>query len=163
VHREPLREVALQTTLKGVVDVLYDLFAHYSWVGIYVLERQQLVLHAWRGPQATEHLRIPITEGICGSAARSGRTEIVGDVSVDKRYLVCFPSTRSEIVVPVKKEGRVVGEIDIDSDQKSAFGERDRTFLERVAGILADRWQDLTLSSHAREEGGHDESHRQMG
>ena len=73
------------------------------------------------GPAATEHARIPIGQGICGAAAASGRTEIVDDVNADDRYLACFPSTRSEIVVPIAYEGRVVGEIDIDSDRPAAF------------------------------------------
>jgi GAF domain-containing protein len=82
-------------------------------------------------------VRIPIGQGICGAAAASGRTEVVDDVELDPRYLVCFPSTRSEIVVPISYEGRVVGEIDIDSDRPAAFGEEDRAFLERVALLIS--------------------------
>ena len=80
-------------------------------------------------------MRIPVGQGICGAAAASGETEIVDDVNADQRYLACFPSTRSEIVVPIAHAGRVVGEIDIDSDRPAAFGEDDRAFLERVALI----------------------------
>ena len=80
------------------------------------------MLGPWKGPQATEHVRIPIGEGICGAAAASGVTEVVDDVNADDRYLACFVSTRSEIVVPIAYEGRVVGEIDIDSDEPAAFG-----------------------------------------
>jgi GAF domain-containing protein len=61
----------------------------------------------------------------------------VADVNADERYLACFPSTRSEIVVPIAYEGRVVGEIDIDSDRPAAFGEDDRGFLERVALLIS--------------------------
>jgi L-methionine (R)-S-oxide reductase len=64
-------------------------------------------------------------------------TEIVDDVNADDRYLACFPSTRSEIVVPIVYEGRVVGEIDIDSDRPAAFGPDDRKFLERVALLIS--------------------------
>jgi L-methionine (R)-S-oxide reductase len=113
--------------------VLHDAFDHYSWVGIYLVEGGELVLGPWKGPQATEHDRIRIGEGICGAAAATGRTEVVDDVEADPRYLACFPSTRSEIVVPIRYEGRVVGEIDIDSDRPAAFTEEDRDFLERVA------------------------------
>ena len=63
--------------------------------------------------------------------------EIVDDVNADDRYLACFVSTRSEIVVPIAYEGRVVGEIDIDSDVPAAFGPEDRTFLERVALLIS--------------------------
>jgi L-methionine (R)-S-oxide reductase len=123
--------------LCAAVDVLHDRFDHYTWLGIYLLEGDDLVLGPWRGPEATEHVRIPVGQGICGAAAASGRTEIVDDVNADPRYLACFPSTRSEIVVPISYEGRVVGEIDIDSDTPAAFTEADRTFLERVAVLIS--------------------------
>jgi L-methionine (R)-S-oxide reductase len=117
--------------------VLNERIPHYSWVGIYLVEGTELVLGPWRGPEATEHVRIPIGQGICGAAASSGRTEIVDDVNADPRYLACFASTRSEIVVPIAFQGRVVGEIDIDSDEPAAFGEADRAFLERVATLIS--------------------------
>jgi L-methionine (R)-S-oxide reductase len=123
--------------LREVVSFLHDRFEHYSWVGIYLVEGDDLVLGPWRGPEATEHVRIPVGQGICGAAAASGRTEIVDDVNADPRYLACFASTRSEIVVPISFEGRVVGEIDIDSDEPAAFGEGDREFLERVATLIS--------------------------
>ena len=123
--------------LRRTVDVLHDRFDHYSWVGVYLVEGDDLVLGPWRGPQATEHVRIPIGEGVCGAAAASGRTEIVDDVNADPRYLACFVSTRSEIVVPIAYQGKVVGEIDIDSDAPAAFGEADRAFLERVAILVS--------------------------
>ncbi len=119
--------------LRRVVEVLHQRFDHYSWVGIYVVEDGELQLGPWRGQQATEHVRIPIGQGIWGAAAASGRTEIVDDVSADPRYLACFPSTRAEIVVPIRWHDAVIGEIDIDSDRPAAFGSRDREFLELVA------------------------------
>jgi L-methionine (R)-S-oxide reductase len=123
--------------LRAVVSVLDDRFDDYSWIGIYLVEGDELVLGPWQGPQATEHVRIPVGQGICGAAAASGQTEIVDDVNADPRYLACFPSTRSEIVVPISYEGRVVGEIDIDSDRPAAFSAEDRTFLERVALLIS--------------------------
>jgi L-methionine (R)-S-oxide reductase len=137
VDRVVNREAEADEVLRRVVELLHDRFAHYSWVGIYLVEGEDLVLGPWKGPQATEHVRIPIGEGICGAAAATGRTELVDDVSSDPRYLACFPSTRSEIVVPIPFEGRIVGEIDIDSDEPSAFGDADRTFLERVALLIS--------------------------
>ena len=123
--------------LTDVVEALHDDHEHYSWVGIYLVEGDDLVLGPWKGPEATEHVRIPVGQGVCGAAAASGETEIVDDVNADPRYLACFPSTRSEIVVPIARGGRVVGEIDIDSDQPAAFGDADRELLERVAGLIA--------------------------
>ena len=137
VDRIVNREDEADEVLRKTVDLLHDRFGHYSWVGIYLVEGDELVLGPWRGPQATEHVRIPIGRGICGAAAASGETEVVDDVEADERYLACFPSTRSEIVVPISYEGTVVGEIDIDSDASSAFGAEDRSFLERVALLVS--------------------------
>jgi L-methionine (R)-S-oxide reductase len=137
VDRIVNRESEADEVLRRVVEILHDRFDHYSWVGIYLVEGDDLVLGPWKGPQATEHVRIPIGEGICGAAAASGRTELVDDVNADARYLACFPSTRSEIVVPIVYEGRVVGEIDIDSDRPAAFTEADRAYLERVAVLIS--------------------------
>ena len=123
--------------LRGIVALLSERFPDYSWVGIYFVEGSDLVLGPWQGPEATEHVRIPIGSGICGAAAATGVTEIVDDVNADARYISCFPSTRSEIVVPIAYEGRIVGEIDIDSDRAAAFTADDRVFLERVADLIA--------------------------
>jgi GAF domain-containing protein len=123
--------------VRGAVEAIQDRLDTYSWVGIYFVEDEELVLGPWKGPSATDHVRIPIGEGVCGAAAASGVTEIVDDVNADPRYLACFPSTRSEIVVPVLYEGSVVAEIDVDSDAPAAFGEADRVFLERVANAIS--------------------------
>ena len=120
-----------------VVDLLHDRFPHYDWVGIYWVAGADLVLGPWTGPQATEHTRIPIGTGICGAAAASGRTEIVADVNADPRYLACFASTQSEIVVPIFDGGEVIGEIDVDGSDLGAFDETDARFLEEIAALLA--------------------------
>jgi hypothetical protein len=69
--------------LRRAVDLLHDGFDSYSWVGVYFVEGEELALGPWNGPEATEHVRIPIGEGVCGSAAASGQTEIVDDVNAD--------------------------------------------------------------------------------
>lgn len=123
--------------LDEVVLFLYENFDHYSWVGIYLVEGEYLILDPWKGPNATEHTKIPIGQGVCGAAAESGKTEIVDDVRKDDRYLACFLSTKSEIVVPIKKEDKIIGEIDIDSDKPAAFTKDDKLFLEEVADMLS--------------------------
>jgi L-methionine (R)-S-oxide reductase len=125
---------------ESMVKLLNMAVPTYSWVGIYTIEGNDLVLDAWAGPAATEHTRIPIGKGVCGFAAKAGKTEIVSDVSKDPRYLQCFLSTKSEIVVPISSEGRVVGEIDIDSDQLDAFSSVDREFLEAIARKASSLW-----------------------
>lgn len=125
---------------EALVKLLNSTVPTYSWVGIYIVEGSDLVLDAWAGPAATEHVRIPIGKGVCGFAAKAGRTEIVSDVSKDPRYLQCFLTTKAEIVVPISNQGKVVGEIDIDSDQLDAFSSVDREFLEAVARKSSVLW-----------------------
>jgi len=124
--------------VEDAVDFLYNNFKKYSWIGIYIVKNDYLVLGPWRGKQATEHTNIPIGKGICGSAAKSGKVEIIPDVNADSRYLSCFVSTKSEIVIPIKKNQKIVGEIDIDSDKTNAFTEEDAKFLEKVADMLSE-------------------------
>jgi L-methionine (R)-S-oxide reductase len=128
-----------EAAAQRAVEELHERFPHYDWVGIYWVDANgtDLVLGPWIGPEATEHTRIAIGSGICGAAAASGQTQIVDDVSADPRYLACFTSTRSEIVVPILAEGRVVGEIDVDGTDLAAFDETDRVFLEEIAALLA--------------------------
>ena len=128
-----------EAAAQRVVELLHDRFGQYDWLGIYWVdpEGQELVLGPWIGPEATEHTRIPIGVGICGAAAQSGQTQIVDEVSADPRYLACFDSTRSEIVVPIFAEGQVVGEIDIDGSDAAAYDETDARFLEEVAALLS--------------------------
>jgi len=109
----------------------------YSWVGIYLVKGNDLHIDAWSGPAPTTHTSIPIGKGICGWAAKTGRTEIVSDVSRDPRYMRCFANTKSEIVAPVLSGGKVVAEIDVDSDLPGAHSSVDREFLEAVAAKLA--------------------------
>lgn len=128
-----------EAAAQRAVEELHDRFSHYDWVGIYWLsdDGRELLLGPWMGPQPTEHTRIPVGTGICGAAAASGQTEIVDDVDADPRYLACFASTRSEIVVPIFGDGSVVGEIDIDGSDVAAYTETDARFLEEVAALLA--------------------------
>jgi len=123
--------------VRSFVQILRDSFATDSWVGVYLIDGDNLVLEAYAGDEATEHVTVPIGQGVCGAAAQSGETITVDDVSQDPRYLMCFPSTRSEIVVPITTLNGVIGEIDIDSDKLAAFSRRDREFLEQAAKLLA--------------------------
>jgi L-methionine (R)-S-oxide reductase len=87
----------------------------------------------------TEHVRIPVMQqGICGAAVAQGETLIVDDVSLDPRYLSCSVETQSEIVVPIRVSGKIVGEIDIDSHIRNTFGSEDRSFLEECAALFSE-------------------------
>ncbi len=124
--------------LERVVAVLKDSLPLYTWVGIYLLDGDELVLGPFLG-KPSPHTRIPLGRGICGAAATQKATIIVDDVNADPRYLACSIETQSEIVVPIMEGGRVLGEIDIDSDRRGAFGPADRALLEAVATIVAPR------------------------
>ncbi len=122
--------------LQDVVDLLYLLFDKYNWIGIYIVKDNNLILGPWKGIQATEHIKIPIGKGICGSAVKTGKTELINNVNNDNRYLACFTSTKSEIVVPIRRNDNIIGEIDIDSDKKDSFDHNDKEFLEEIATNL---------------------------
>ena len=120
-----------------IVEVLAANLPHYNWTGFYMLDPldpETLVLGPFVGAP-TLHVRIPVTEGICGAAVASGATVIVDDVGSDPRYLSCSIDTKSEIVTPIYANGKVIGEIDIDSHDPSAFTHADQVLLEEVSGI----------------------------
>ena len=122
--------------METVVRTLQAEHPDYTWVGIYLLYGNELVLGPFAG-KPSPHTRIPLGRGICGAAATEKATIIVDDVNSDPRYLACSVETRSEIVVPILTKGDVLGEIDIDSDQPAAFGDGDKRLLESVASLLA--------------------------
>ncbi len=125
--------------MDAIVELLHHRMSQYTWVGIYMMDGpSELVLGPFRG-EPSPHTRIPLNQGICGAAASQKQTVIVADVNADPRYLACSLETKSEIVVPIIHAGRCLGEIDIDSDQPSAFGDTDRQLLEAVAAKIAPR------------------------
>ena len=126
---------------RQVVQLLKDAMPHYTWVGIYLIEDDELVLGPFLG-KPSPHTRIALGAGICGAAASEKATIVVDDVNADPRYLACSIETKSEIVVPIMQDSEVLGEIDIDSDQPAAFGPSDRALLERIAPLLAEALSD---------------------
>jgi L-methionine (R)-S-oxide reductase len=126
------------TAMRQTVAALKSHLPGYSWVGIYLLDGNELVLGPYVG-KPSPHTRIPLGRGICGAAAAEKATIVVDDVSKDTRYLACSPETKSEIVVPIMRGSDVLGEIDVDSDHPAAFGQQDRVLLEAVAALLAER------------------------
>ena len=123
----------------AAVQILKARVPHYTWVGIYLLEGEELVLGPFLG-KPSPHTRIPLGRGICGAAATARATIVVDDVHADPRYLACSLDTKSEIVVPIMRDGRVLGEIDIDSNARAAFTPDDRELVEAVAAMLAAKW-----------------------
>jgi L-methionine (R)-S-oxide reductase len=131
-----------QELMEGITKLLHQKMLCYNWVGFYMLEEEgaqdMLVLGPFRGTM-TPYTRIPLNQGICGAAASTAKTIVIDDVSADPRYLACSLETKSEIVVPVFVEKRVVGELDIDSHFLAAFTPDDRSICEHAAAVLG-RW-----------------------
>ena len=123
--------------LLRLCKLLKSRIAYYDWVGFYLVEDEnELVLGPFAG-EPTEHVRIAFGSGICGQAARRKETFLIQDVSCETNYLSCSPKVKAEIVVPILKGGKIVGELDIDSHRLSPFSDRDRAFLEQVCRRLA--------------------------
>ena len=115
----------------------------FDWVGVYLLEGDVLALGPFRG-RPTDHVRIPLPEGVCGAVAASGVTEVVPDVRARPGHITCDLDTRSEAVAPILAPGReregpaaVLGVLDVDSNAPDAFGEREVEVIERAAAALA--------------------------
>jgi L-methionine (R)-S-oxide reductase len=131
---EPRDEV-----LRYAVRILKQAREYYNWVGIYLIERDTLVLHNYIG-KPTEHTQIPVGKGVCGVAVAEGANQIVGDVTRLDNYLACSIETRAEIVVLIRRGPEILGQIDIDSDLENAFTKEDEALLSRVADLLALRF-----------------------
>ncbi|HOB54833.1 MAG TPA: GAF domain-containing protein [Defluviitoga tunisiensis] len=132
-----------EEVMQRIVELLSERIDYYNWVGFYLVDNKDkglLTLGPFVG-EPTEHEKIKFGQGICGQAASSKKTFIVGDVTKEENYLSCSPKTKSEIVVPIfDKKGNIVGEIDIDSHQKDAFDQDDKLFLEEIARLITDRF-----------------------
>jgi GAF domain-containing protein len=132
---------SVEELMSVIVGRLQERLPHYNWVGFYMIEKGRpgeepmLALGPYVGA-VTPHTRIPLNQGICGAAASSGHTVIVDDVNADPRYLACSLETKSEIVVPVRVKGAVVGELDIDSHTPAAFKPDDRQLVEHCARLV---------------------------
>ena len=125
---------------KWTVEVLDKQIQYYNWTGLYWMNdlKGQLELGAYVG-EATDHTSIPYGRGICGQVAVSGATFEVPDVHAQDNYLACSLATKSEIVVPIYMEEKLIGQIDIDSHELDPFTAEDHALLEWVAEFIAER------------------------
>ena len=114
----------------------------YRWVGVYDVGPELVSIIAWSGPSAPEHPTFPMTQGLTGAAISEKRAIVVGDVRNDPRYLTAFGTTLSEIIVPVFAPGeqRVIGTIDVESEQANAFSSRDQQLIEQCAQAALPLW-----------------------
>jgi putative methionine-R-sulfoxide reductase with GAF domain len=114
----------------------------YRWVGVYDVDSDNVSLIAWSGPGAPEYRTFPVTQGLTGAAIREKKPVVVGDVRNDSRYLTAFGNTLSEIIVPILAPGqdRVIGTIDVESEQANAFGPRDQQMIDQCAQPALPLW-----------------------
>lgn len=124
------------TSLHEVCSYLKSTNPRYNWVGIYIIDGQNLRLETFVG-RPTEHTLIPIGEGLCGMAIEKKEIINESDVSANTEYLSCSIETKSELVVPIWHKDQLVGEIDIDSDTPGAFTGEDESFLTGVANLVS--------------------------
>lgn len=122
-----------------VVDLLSKL-PNFHWTGIYLLENatNELVLEYYVG-KPTEHTRIPVGEGICGSAVTERTDKVIEDVRKEENYLACSVETRSEIVVLLEDGDKIIGQIDVDSDNVGDFDEIDRNYLRQISKLIVNQ------------------------
>ena len=145
LYRELLRSADVLTTdeddavanMANISALLWQFIPDVNWTGFYRIVDGELVLGPFQGKPAC--IRIALGEGVCGAAAASGETQLVADVHGFPGHIACDANSRSELVVPVKRGGKVVAVIDIDSPSAARFDADDATGMEALAALLSDR------------------------
>ncbi|MFJ4387128.1 GAF domain-containing protein [Pseudomonas sp. NPDC089408] len=113
---------------------LYNQVDDLNWAGFYLNRNEQLVLGPFQGQVAC--VRIPFGKGVCGAAAATRQTQRVADVHAFPGHIACDSASNSELVIPLVKEGRLIGVLDLDSPKVGRFSEADQVGLERLAAIF---------------------------
>ena len=120
--------------LANASALLFDTLEDINWAGFYNMEQGRLVLGPFQGKPAC--IEIPLNKGVCGAAASRGETVLVKNVHEFPGHIACDSASNSEIVIPIRKKGAVVGVLDIDSPSIGRFTEDDKEGLERFVKIL---------------------------
>ncbi|MBQ3701139.1 MAG: GAF domain-containing protein [Oscillospiraceae bacterium] len=121
--------------LANASALIYNSLEDLNWAGFYFMEGGRLVLGPFQGKPAC--IEIPVGRGVCGAAVQEGKTQLVPDVHLFPGHIACDSASNSEIVVPLRVDGEIVGVLDIDSPWPGRFTEEDQTGLEAVAEIIA--------------------------
>jgi L-methionine (R)-S-oxide reductase len=124
---------------KAVAELIRSAGA-YRWVGLYDVGDQQISAIAWTGSVAPAFATFPLSKGLSGDAVRTRAPVIVEDVSTDPRYVTTFPSTKSELIVPVLVGETVPGTIEVESERVNAFSSQDVRFLQDCARAARQLW-----------------------
>jgi len=130
--------VSVDNRLTKICQLLENAVPYYNWVGFYFRNgnKEELKLRAYVG-EKTDHEVIPFGKGICGQVALSNQNFVVPDVQAQDNYIACSIHVKSEIVIPLFVNGENIGQIDIDSNTKDPFSEKDERFLEFVNSEVA--------------------------
>lgn len=124
--------------VSNIMAVLKETF-RFWWVGVYMVEGDELVLGPFQGPVACT--RIANGKGVCGTSWAKGETIVVEDVDAFPGHIACSSASRSEIVVPIIQDDRIIGVLDVDSEFLSHFDQTDKVFLEEITAIIAHVWK----------------------
>ncbi len=120
--------------LANISALIFDTLEDLNWAGFYLLEGDTLVLGPFQGKPAC--IEIPVARGVCGAAVRENRSQLVPDVHAFAGHIACDSASRSELVVPLRRDGLPFGVLDLDSPTRNRFTEEDRIGIERLAVIL---------------------------
>ncbi|PNZ71055.1 GAF domain-containing protein [Staphylococcus croceilyticus] len=127
-------ETNLIAILSNTSALINDSFDQVNWVGFYLIEDNELILGPFQGHPACVH--IAIGKGVCGTAVAEDKTQLVADVHAFPGHIACDANSNSEIVVPIHKNGEIIGVLDIDAPIKNRFSEEDQHGLEAIVSIL---------------------------
>ncbi len=130
------RDVGRAELLRTAAEKIRASGAPYTSVYLYMLHGEELVLEAFAGRE-TDHTRIPVGKGVCGTAVATGQDQNVADVRAVENYLACNTWTRSELVVLIRRGERILGQIDVDSDEPDPFTPEEEAEVRKVADAIA--------------------------
>lgn len=131
-------EVDFIANAANITAALKQALSYFAWVGIYFNKKDELVLGPFQGKVACT--RIKLGSGVCGTAAAERKTLVVSNVYDFPGHIFCDPDSKSEIVVPLLRDGELLGVLDVDSSECGAFDERDKEYLEQVAEMLSSKF-----------------------
>lgn len=123
--------------MANVAALLWEFLPDVNWTGFYRVVEGELVLGPFQGKAAC--IRIPFGRGVCGTAAATGKTQLIGDVHAFPGHIACDANSASELVVPVMRDGEVIAVIDLDSPSLNRFDTEDAKGVESLASLLAAR------------------------
>jgi len=127
-ERDPIPNLANMSAL------IFQALKEINWAGFYLMKDGMLVLGPFQGNPAC--IRIPVGRGVCGAAAKTLKTQLVPDVHLFPGHIACDAQSQSEIVIPMLKEGKLIGVLDIDSPLKNRFDQEDQQGLEKLSQML---------------------------